>query len=204
MTAFFQPDPNSTVNTFIWIERGNHLDTANCGECHPDAQSSFYPLAAQALMNTSGKDCSDNCHEWIDPVTTGDPFVTLNDTSSDFLKHRDLFYNTSIGGCAGTCHQTDPTNPIYDGSDHGVITSCLDRACHDDSDFNPSGGPLHDEHEFYLLATGFQCGDACHRGSGENIELIDGGCYDCHNSGHDPRILDTSPCYECHENNIGE
>ncbi len=206
MTDYWQTDPLSTVKIFEWIERGNHFQTEDCAQCHPDAQSVLYPAAAQGIMNVSGADCGSGCHDWIDPVTTGNPFTRLTDNSTEFSKHIDLFFNTTRGGCAGTCHQVDPTAPVYDGSDHGTITSCLDQACHDDSDFNPSGGYLHTEHGGMLNmgSLDFQCGDLCHRGSGVNKELIDGGCYDCHRSGHDPRILSTSPCYQCHATNQGE
>jgi hypothetical protein len=206
MSSYHEIDVDSTSNSFIWIKRGNHVEYDNCSECHIDSETSLYPASAVPLMNASGTDCAGTCHSWIDTSTTGDPFTLLNEPSNTFTKHFESF-NGSTGGCSGTCHQSNPNSPVYDGTGHGEITTCLNDNCHGGGDFYPFGGWLHEEHGDMLSASNLECGDRCHDGSGKSFVLINGGCYDCHKSGHVPRILDTSPCYRvgelsCHINNV--
>jgi hypothetical protein len=194
------------TQSFKWISRGNHPVNDTCSDCHSDYDASIYPPSAQILMNVSGKDCSNSCHEWINPTTTSIPFTLLNQSSNPFPKHMEIFENATTGGCAGTCHQPNPSSPIFDGTGHGEITDCLDSSCHGPG-FIGSGGPIHDDHIFhvenYTVFTGVACYDVCHKSGLEFGEPIDGGCYNCHKSGHDPQIMDTSPCYisGCHDTN---
>jgi hypothetical protein len=193
------------IRSYNWISRGNHSEDDTCSECHSTYDDPLYPASAQALMNVTGADCSASCHEWIDPITTSKPFTLLNQSSNPFPKHMEIFMNATSGGCAGTCHQSNPSSPVYDGTGHGTITACLDSGCH-----GPEfPGSIHDEHEEmvtidpYPALTGINCGDACHTFDAVR-EPVEGGCYDCHKSGHDPVIMTTSACYQgpgCHDVN---
>jgi hypothetical protein len=208
MSSYFVLNTTDMTESFRWIERGNHdlaFDPRNgdCAQCHPDSETTIYPISAQPLMNVSGLDCAGSCHEWIDPITTGTPISLINDSSNPFFRHFDIFNSTTSGGCVGTCHQSDPSAPVFDGSGHGEITDCLNSDCHGGG-FTLSGS-THTDHQDMLTWTNpnLECYTVCHKGGIDYGEPIDGGCYDCHKSGHDPRILTTSPCYTatCHAQN---
>lgn len=207
-----QSDYMSTYapNSYDWVKRGHHPTPATCSDCHVSPGIVRYPVAAQSLMNASGQDCSGSCHEWIDTTTTGNPY-TLLISSNEFSEHEDLFEeddDEEQGGCAGRCHQSDPGNPVLDGSGHGTITNCLNSDCHG-GDFP---GDIHDDHKDALeddhwIGTtrplDITCDKVCHKGLDDDFEPINGGCYACHQSGHVPRIVDTSPCIGCHRSNKG-
>jgi hypothetical protein len=206
MNATFILNITDMTQSFRWMDRGNHPDNDTCVDCHTDYDVPIYPASAQILMNVSGVDCSNSCHEWIDPITTGNPFTLLNQSSNPFPKHMEIFNNATSGGCAGTCHQAIPSSPILDGTGHGEIANCLNAGCHR-SGFE-STGPIHDTHEDmvndYEVLTGVACGEVCHKWPLGFGEPIDGGCYDCHKSGHDPVVMQTSVCYlgpGCHDIN---
>ncbi|MEE9152205.1 MAG: hypothetical protein V3U20_10300, partial [Thermoplasmata archaeon] len=185
---------------FNWSRRGNHEEYSDCTECHASAEESIYPAAALSLMNVSGTDCtSGSCHSWIDTTSTGTPYDLLT-SATEWLNHTEIFNNATDGGCAGTCHQSNPSSPVYDGSGHGDIANCLNDDCHGQNGvFDPD---IHEDHKDMLSLSGLTCSDVCHK---PNIldedPIINGGCYDCHKSGHDPRIMDTSPCITCHATN---
>jgi len=193
---------NDRVTSFGWVKRGNHLEYGSCTLCHASAEEPIYPTSAQNLMNISGTDCSLGCHSWIDTTTTGRPNVLLTSTPNPFSGHLDeIFNNATGGGCAGTCHQLNPSIPDYSGSGHGTVANCLNSDCHgpgfDNRDWE------HVEHEHNLDLLGIVCGEVCHKPLfPDEGEPIDGGCYDCHKSGHDPRIMNVSPCYTCHFDNL--
>jgi hypothetical protein len=201
MSQYFVLADDLTRNNFRWTPRGNHEEYNNCSLCHLNAESVNYTTAAENLMNVNGTDCSTSCHSWIDPQTTSAPITLLTSTPNPFSKHSDIFNNATTGGCAGLCHQGNPTNPVFDGSGHGTVTNCLSFACHGNAQgFQGTGGTLHTNHGDYLAYVGLECFQACHRL--QKGEPIDGGCYDCHKSGHDPRINTSSPCYQCHSSNM--
>jgi hypothetical protein len=200
MSTYFVLNKTIITESFRWIPRGNHGDYTDCTECHSDSESTTYPVSVQPLLNASGTNCAGSCHEWIDPVSTMTPISLINDSTNSFSKHFEIFNTTGDGGCAGTCHQSDPSNPIYDGTGHGTITNCLNSDCHK-GEFSLSGS-THRKHQDMLDLSDLECYEACHKKGIEYGEPIDGGCYDCHKSGHDPRILTTSACYSCHATNI--
>ncbi|UCE73740.1 MAG: NapC/NirT family cytochrome c [Methanomassiliicoccales archaeon] len=202
MSVYFQVDENYTANNFNWTKRGNHPVSDDCSECHISPEETSYPAAALGLMNASGTDCSTSCHSWIDPVSTGDPFTLLT-SETKWGKHADLFDNETDGGCAGYCHQSDPESPVFDGSGHGDIALCLNQDCHGWG-FVSDSGVIHERHKDYLgdPGSGTGCWEVCHKTGVYYGAPINGGCYDCHKSGHDPRIIDESPCFECHGNNM--
>lgn len=200
MTRYFVMGGGLTRVNFNWVSRGNHEVYNDCGLCHPSSQKSNYSAAAQAVMNINGTDCSENCHSWIDPLTTGTPFSHLTSSPNPFPKHSQIFNNATTGGCAGFCHQGNPANPNYDGTGHGTVTDCATSNCHaNPQGFESTGGISHKKHSEHLDLVDLKCSEACHSLSGQPLE---GGCYDCHKSGHDPRILSSSPCYTCHVNNL--
>jgi len=188
---------------FGWVKRGNHIQYDDCMECHANAEESIYPTSAKNLMNVSGADCSVSCHSWIDTTSTGNPYNLLTSAPNLFPGHTDeIFNNASGGGCAGRCHQSDPDNPILSGLDHGIITNCLDPKCHGPGYYGV--GPLHVEHGNMLSNSSLSCFDVCHKSiASDQGKPINGGCYDCHKSGHDPKIMDVSPCITCHSVNRG-
>jgi nitrate/TMAO reductase-like tetraheme cytochrome c subunit len=209
MSNYFILNETLITQSFNWISRGDHQDNDTCMDCHSDYDTSIYPPSAQILMNVSGTDCSLNCHEWIDPTTTFKPIDLLNQSSNPFPKHMDIFKNATTGGCAGSCHQSNPSSPVFDGSGHGVITNCLDSKCHGPG-FVGFSGPIHDDHKRMIVdygaIIGVNCDDVsiCHESASKKGAPIDGGCYDCHKSGHDPVIMTTSVCYAgsgCHDIN---
>jgi hypothetical protein len=199
MSQYFVLDTLNATNSFSWAKRGNHSIYSDCFSCHSDAETSIYTPSAQILMNVSGTDCSENCHSWIDPISSGDPYNLLT-SATEWVNHTVIFDNATYGGCAGKCHQNDVTNPVYDGTGHGIVSSCLIEDCHG------SGypGKIHDDHINHLVSTpGVSCEDVCHDLDPLSYKApINGGCYDCHKSGHDPSIMDTSPCYICHSSNL--
>jgi hypothetical protein len=208
MSNYFVLNTTRITESFRWIERGNHdpsYDPRNgdCAECHSDSETTIYPVSAQPIMNVSRMDCAGTCHDWIDPITTSSPISLINDSTNPFSRHFEIFNSSSEGGCVGKCHQSDPLNPVLDGTGHGTITNCLNSDCHK-GEFSLSGA-THTKHQEMLTWTtpDLECYSVCHRGGIDYGEPIDGGCYDCHKSGHDPKILDTSPCYSefCHEQN---
>jgi hypothetical protein len=198
MSNYFVLNWTIMTESFRWPQRGNHEAFSDCNECHIDAQSTMYPASAQLVMNVSRTDCAGACHGWIDPITTNTPISLINDSTNEFPKHFEIFNSTIDGGCAGTCHQSNPSSPIFDGTGHGTITNCLNGDCHR-AEFTLSGS-THKDHQRMLgeSYSDIDCYTICHKGGIDYGEPIDGGCYDCHKSGHDPKILSSSPCYECH------
>ncbi len=190
-------------DSFTWVPRGNHEEYTDCTECHQSAEETTYSTSAQALMNVSNTDCAGSCHTWINPTSTGLP-IDLFTSATEWTNHTVKIFNRSTnGGCAGYCHQTDMQNPVYDGTGHGAINSCLTTYCHGIGFQNK----IHDDHvkhvEDFTIMTGVGCGDVCHEevDPDEDDPIYNGGCYDCHKSGHDPSIMATSPCYGCHDTN---
>jgi hypothetical protein len=195
-------------NSYDWINRGDHPSKSICADCHKGSEIYIYPITAQSLMNASNQDCSETCHEWIAVTTTGNPYTLLT-SSSEFSDHEDLFKgNDNQGGCAGYCHQSDPENAVLDGTGHGTIANCLNNDCHGWG----YTGDIHDDHKEALeddhwhpktRPSNIACDEVCHKGMDDDFEPINGGCYACHKSGHDPQIIETSPCIECHNDNEG-
>ena len=106
-----------------------------------------------------------------------------------------IFNDAALGGCAGYCHNS--TNaPYMDGTGHGVITNCLD--CHGNAFYY--SGRLHVDHKDMLERANLECYQSCHKAGNDYGAPIDGGCYDCHKSGHAPYLMETSACYaaNCH------
>jgi hypothetical protein len=203
-------------NTFYWVGRGNHEIGEPCDLCHDYAESVKYSNSSLALLNATGSDCAGSCHNWIDPITTKDPFDQIN--SSTTKHNSEIFNNASRGGCGGFCHQGDPSSPDLNGSQHVVISNCLDAGCHE-SQF--AGGNLsqgHRDHEQGLEDAQIDCFTVCHSDiDGDHSDcigchshyaqygsvpysekLVAGGCYGCHKSGHDPGLLPENPCKDCH------
>ncbi|UCG69708.1 MAG: hypothetical protein JSV09_01405 [Thermoplasmata archaeon] len=205
MINYYNFDTSNMTASFGWVNRGNHQVFTDCTECHSSAEEVKYPASAQALMNVTGTDCSGSCHEWIDSTTSGKPITLLNEPSNPFSAHLDnIFNNATVGGCAGSCHQSNPSLPDYSGDGHGTIANCLNSDCHGPG-FDDLG-PLHVEHGDMLSFSSLTCFEVCHKQKDfpDYGEPIDGGCYDCHKSGHNPKILSTSSCYVgpgCHESN---
>ncbi len=202
MSAYFTLDKENTTNSFSWSKRGNHEEYSNCFTCHSDAETSIYPAGAKVLMNVGGANCAGSCHTWINSTSTGLPYNLLT-SATEWVNHTKIFNNATYGGCAGKCHQNDVLNPVYDGTGHGTVTSCLTEDCHG-SGFP---GKIHNDHQNHLEKftpiTGVGCENVCHNLDPLSYGApINGGCYDCHKSGHDPSIMDISPCYTCHSSNL--
>jgi hypothetical protein len=206
--------PFSTYSTFSWNARGNHTEDESCALCHPEPEKSEYPSSTLLILNASKTPCTTGCHVWIDESSTGRPDVLL--ASSNTLHRTQIYENVSRGGCAGYCHQDDPDTPVLNGFGHSVINNCLDTVCHGENFIQ--NGSLHLSHKQGLEDTGINCYNLCHgyytsehqdcntchdqhAETGEDtlsLEPVEGGCYGCHKSGHDPSLLADNPCSECH------
>jgi hypothetical protein len=205
MSTYFNLDIVDMTNSFTWVPRGNHDEYDDCMECHSDAKTPIYPPGAQSLMNVNSTDCSLGCHSWINTTSTGNPY-DLFISATEWVNHTKIFDNTTYGGCAGKCHQQDVQNPVYNGTGHGAINSCLTYNCHGQGS-DGFLGKTHDDHKKHVddftPITGVECREICHKlGPTSNGDPIDGGCYDCHKSGHDPSIMVSSPCSGCHFGNL--
>jgi hypothetical protein len=203
-------------NTFSWVVRGDHKIGEPCDLCHDSAVETKYTNSSLLLLNITGSDCSEGCHDWIDLNTTLDPFILINTSTT---KHNsEIFNNASRGGCGSFCHQEDPSQPDLNGSQHGVISNCLDAQCHGSQFKGGNQSKGHQDHEKGLEDAQVACYSVCHtdidadhndclgcHGHYEKYgkvpateKLIAGGCYGCHKSGHDPGLLPDNPCKECH------
>jgi hypothetical protein len=203
-------------NTFAWVVRGNHTVGKNCTLCHDSAVETRYTPSSLLLVNSTGVDCSENCHGWIDPVNTQYPFVLLNSSSSNHTQK--IFNNASRGGCAGFCHQEDPGIPDLSNPRHGALPNCLNDQCHGKEFTGGNQSQGHRDHEKGLEDAQVDCFSVCHTDIDSNHDdcvgchahyaiygrvpaterLADGGCYGCHKSGHDPKLVVDNPCSECH------
>jgi len=194
MTEYYTLDPVDTTQNFAWNIRGSHDEYGYCGGCHLSPYDPVYPMNL-TLMSAPGQDCAGSCHNWTRISGIRAPYSLLSNTNTN---HSNIFNNATYGGCAGVCHQLDPLNPVYDGSGHGTVTNCLEGSCHG-TDFLYAGSS-HQQHVAMLDDAGMECFELCHGSNSNDGAPIDGGCYNCHKSGHDPKLLSISACYGagCH------
>jgi hypothetical protein len=203
-------------NTFAWVVRGNHKIGEQCHLCHDSATETKYTNSSLLLFNTAGTDCSEGCHDWIDPATSQYPFDLLNSSSTNHTAK--IFNNASRGGCAGYCHQKDPSQPDLVDPSHGALPNCLDANCHGPEFLGGNLSQGHRDHEKGLEDAQVDCFTVCHTDIDSNHDdcvgchahyaifgrvpaterLVDGGCYGCHKSGHDPTLVIENPCSDCH------
>ena len=199
--------------SFSWNPRGNHELGESCIQCHNSPVETVYPNSSLPVINSTGTDCAQGCHDWIDSDNAGDPFLLINASAT---KHNtEIFNNASRGGCAGYCHQADPQQPIVNGTGHGAIANCLDAKCHG-HEFEGTN-QTHMDHREGLEDAGLDCFSLCHTDDTDHSDCygchtqhakdgtvptsarpLNGGCYDCHKSGHDPGLLPENPCKDCH------
>jgi predicted CXXCH cytochrome family protein len=217
LKIYYKQDQVRMKGTFSWISRGNHTLGDPCTPCHESATTIKYPNSSLPKLNSSGEDCSQGCHGWIDPVSSSEPYALLSSSTSNHTIR--IFNDASLGGCAGYCHQEDPSQPDYVDPEHGVITNCLDSLCHGGGFEGGNLSAMHRAHVHGLENTTYDCFSLCHTDLDTSDHddclwchshyakygtlpatqsLIEGGCYGCHKSGHDPSLLADNPCSECH------
>ncbi len=182
-------DPTATASfTIEWIKRGYHDEESlrDCSPCHNTLEDNehggfFYPAySREQFYSPAG--CANACHKWL-YCTSWDPAVLLSESGNP---HGDLFRRGYEGntrsimlaeikpGCGG-CHSVAEVR-------HGAIPGCLD--CHD---FYT--GSNTDEHSLHLerLADDNSPCTWCHGGYGGT--KYKAACYNCHESGHNPRAI---------------
>ena len=169
--------------SFAWNPRGNHEQGVSCSQCHNSPEEARYTNSSLSVIKSTGTDCSQGCHGWIDPNNAGDPFLLINASVS--RHNTDIFNNASRGGCAGYCHQMDPEQPDVNGTGHGIIANCLNSKCHGDG-FEGSN-QTHMDHREGLEDAGLDCFMLCHTDDTDHSD-----CYGCHNQAAKNGTIPTS------------
>ncbi len=165
------------TNSFdYWPGRGTHVNTnianENCVQCHDAHKTSLNRYTDLTAFDNKG--CANGCHNWFEPEDR--PEFLLENTNT---KHKTLYDEDN---CTGLCHLD---NDVDVEDIHSNVSTCMDEACHM-SDFSSFlTGPGHISHSNVAQALGYDCYTVCHDDKGEYITP---GCYECHYSGHDPRI----------------
>ncbi len=174
--SYMSKEQNHTLTFDYWPRRGlhqlEHIENPWCVQCHDphEAPSNYFP----DFVSLDGMHCSEECHIWLSPEN--DAGTLLENTTTT---HGTIY---DENGCAAMCHH-DPESTDHDV--HSYVKSCIDEDCHGEEFSRYLSGEGHSAHS-NILSYGYMCYNVCHDETGEYIAP---GCYECHNSAHDPVVI---------------